>query len=379
MNSATRIVPHSGSRSAPTSALPQHCFTSEEWHRRDLERVFSRRWLFAGHTSQIPNIGDFFTYEIDKESIVVARGEDLRIRAFHNSCRHRGSRICTARAGNTKVFVCPYHQWTYGLDGHLVTARLMKDVDKSQYSAVPVWVEEWNGMVFLNLSADQPSPVAEHLKHVDFSAFCLDQTRVVYDKTYALASNWKLAAETYNECYHCAGVHREMVQIIDPLKDLEAWDDANGGDDYVIFTPDMTSAVIKDGARTLSINGDYVCKKPLGNGRDWLSPIAAVSWFPQFGLFVYPDRAETLTWIPVSPGKCLFRSTWSVHKDAVEGKDYTVEGLIEMGDLLNSQDGITCETAQRGIESSGYRPGPYHPIFEAPLRGFNRLYLQHVS
>jgi Rieske 2Fe-2S family protein len=255
----------------------------------------------------------------------------------------------------------------------------MGDIDKSLYSAVPVWVDEWNGMLFVNFSPDEPRPVADHLRNADFSAFALDQTRVVQDRTYPVASNWKLAAETFQECYHCPNLHPEFATLVDPLKDLEAWDEAETEDDYVIFTRDMTSAIIKQGTRTFSMTGDIECQKPLGNGRDWRREISALSWFPQFGMFVFPDHAVTYSWKPVSPTTCLFRSTWLVHKDAVEGKDYELEKLIKFGDLLNHQDARACEVAQLGVQSSGYRPGPYHPVFEGPVRGFNRIYLMQVA
>jgi Rieske 2Fe-2S family protein len=117
MNNPGRVVPHSASKDAPTMSLAQEYFTSPEIHQRDLDRVFKRRWLFAGHASQILKAGDFFTYELDKDSVLIVRDKDARINAFHNVCRHRGSRICTEQSGNTKAFLCPYHNWVYGLDG----------------------------------------------------------------------------------------------------------------------------------------------------------------------------------------------------------------------------------------------------------------------
>jgi phenylpropionate dioxygenase-like ring-hydroxylating dioxygenase large terminal subunit len=379
MASTPRVVPHSQSKVAPSFALPQAYFTTEEWHQRDLERVFRRRWLFVGHASQLARTGDFFTYEIANENILVARSTDSTIHAFYNTCRHRGSRICTEPSGNVKAFMCPYHNWVYGLDGRLVTARQMTELDKSHYSAVPVWSEVWNGMIFVNFSPDRPQPVAAYLSKVELSSFALDQTRVVHDRTYTVASNWKFAAETFAECYHCRHVHPELVALVDPLKDLEAWDDADAGNDYVIFSADLTSAIVKPGTRSFSMSGDVECQVPLGNGKDWRREIAALSWFPQFGIFVFPDHAVTYSWTPVSPTVCLFRSTWLVHENAVEGKDYDLPKLIKFADILNHQDARVCEVVQLGVKTSGYRPGPYHPVFEGPVRGFNRVYLQHVT
>ena len=376
-----RVVPHSEADGAPTIALAQPYFTDPRWHRRDLELVFKRRWLFVGHATQLANVGDFLTYDIDKESVVVARANDGELHAFHNSCRHRGSRLCSATSGNAKAFMCPNHAWTYGLDGRLKTAARMPDLDKQLYSAVPVWVETWNGMVFINLSPEKQRSVAEHLRGVSFDRYALDRTKIIFERTYEVNSNWKLCAETYNECYHCALTHPGLVSLIDPLKDLEAWDDADagGGDDFVIYTSDMRDAIIKPGTRSFTMDGQIACRKPLGNGVDWQDEIAALSWYPQFGVFAFPDHAYTLSWKPVSADKTLFRSTWMVHEDAIEGVDYDVKTIIALGDITNEEDTEVCENAQRGIESSGYRPGPYHPIFEGPVRGFNKVYLSQVG
>jgi Rieske 2Fe-2S family protein len=163
---------------------------------------------------------------------------------------------------------------------------------------------------------------------------------------------------------------------MDPLKDLEAWDDSAQSDDYLIYTTDMRDALTQAHFQTFSLDGELVSKKSLGAGGP---EMAALGWFPQFGMFVFKDHAVTYSWTPLTATTCHFRSTWLVHKDAVEGSDYVPEKVIEFAELLNVQDQKVCEVAQLGIESSAYRPGPYHPVFEGPVRGFNRVYLQQVG
>ncbi len=379
MNDLQRVVPHSQSEDAPNFALDQAYFTAPEWYRRDIDLVFKARWLFVDHSSRLQKAGDFVAYGLDRESVLIARGADGRINAFHNSCRHRGSRICSQSSGNARAFMCPYHNWTYNLDGSLRAAPRMVGIDKADYPAVPVWVEEWNGMIFINLSVDKPQTVSRYLAGMDLAKYALQRTKVVHDRTYTVASNWKLAAETYNECYHCANTHPTLCSLIDPLKDLEAWDDANAGDDYAIFAADMRDAIIKPGVKTFSMDGALECTKPLGDTGDWHDAIAALSWYPQFGMFVYPDHAVTYSWKPISENQTLFRSTWLVHEDAQEGVHFDLARLIEFGDLTNEEDTVICENAQLGIQSAGYRPGPYHPVFEGPLRGFNKVYLNQVG
>jgi len=373
-----RVVPHSQSATAPRTALEQHYYTSPEWHQRDLDLVFKNRWLFVGHASQLPNHGDFITFEIGKESVVIAREKD-KLHAFYNSCRHRGSRLCTQDHGNVKAFTCPNHAWTYGLDGSLKIAPRVTEIDKSQFSAVPVAVEEWHGMIFIHLAKTQPNTVAGYLAAANLGRYALQRTKVVLDKTYHLNSNWKLAGETYNECYHCGHTHPALCSLVDPLKDLEAWDDTSTADDFAMYTDDMRDAIIKPGTRTFSMDGQLVCQKPLGADGEWHNEIAALSWFPNFGIFVYPDHAVTYSWMPVAHDQTLFRSTWLVHEDAVEGKDYDLAALTALGDVTNVEDKVVCENAQKGIETAGYIPGPLHSVFEGPLRGFNKVYLDYVN
>jgi Rieske 2Fe-2S family protein len=378
MATAERFVPFRRTVEAPTTALPQPYFTSPAWHQRDIELVFKRQWLFVGHGSQIAKPGDYFTYQLDKDNVVIARNADGTIHAFHNSCRHRGSRICTEASGNAKVFICPVHSWVYGLDGKLKVTPKM-DVDKTQYPAIAVRVEEWHGMIFINFAEDEPRSVAERLKRTDLDHFNLGHTKVIYDRKYILKANWKFSAETFIECYHCAPNHPTLMKLMDPLKGMEAWDPRKATDDLVIYSGDISCDFLQPNFKSFTADGEFKCKKPLGDGVNWRPEIAGLGWYPQFGMFASPDHAYTMSWKPIAAGLSEFRSTWMVHEDAVEGVDYNIDEVVALGDLINEEDKRVCENYQIGVESSGYRPGPYHPVFEGPVRAFNYLYLRQVG
>jgi Rieske 2Fe-2S family protein len=381
-------VPHSrDDPTLPVSPLARDYYVAEQWHERDLELVFRRRWLFAGHASQVAESGQFFTFELGPDSVVVSRTADGRIAAFHNVCRHRGTKFCQERSGRVKNFPCPYHGWSYGLDGQLVLAPKMgPDFDRRKFPAKPVWIEEWNGMLFVNLAAEEPErSVADALANADFSRYDLANTKVVAERVYEVESNWKIAAETFAECYHCQINHPELCRVLDPLGDLEAWEDAESGEDdvysgdYLIYTEDLGPAM-KDGAVTLSMDGKFVCKRLLGSAGHPPHENGAMSWFPHFGMFVQPDYATTFSWLPVSPTRAVFRSTWLVHADARDGIDYDVDELVGFMHVTNVEDKELCRIAQEGICSTAYdNSAPYHPVFEAPVRGFLRTYLDHVG
>ncbi|MGD6741814.1 aromatic ring-hydroxylating oxygenase subunit alpha [Streptomyces sp. BH106] len=381
-----KSIPFSGEDdSLPQTPLTQAQYTSPEWHEYDLKHVFGRRWLFAGHGTQIKKPGEFFTFALGHESVIVSRTKSGEIRAFHNSCRHRGTRVCQETSGRKKYFTCPFHGWSYDLEGQLKVAPIMPDsFDKSRFPLKPVWSEEWAGMIFLNLSPEKPAgSVADHMRGIDLSPYQLDRTKVIADVTYEIDSNWKITAETYQECYHCALNHPELVRVIKTEEDLEEWAAAEGvqdttDKDFLIWTSDAGPGM-QEGAVTFSMDGQYVSKKMLGDGSATL-PCAALSWFPNLGFFVQPDYAVTTSWLPTSPTTSVMRSTWLVHEDAVEGEDYTIEGVKEIMDVTNEQDKRLCRLAQLGVNSSGYdNSAPYQPQLEAPVRGFLDTYLDIVE
>ncbi len=311
MTSAEEIaktIPFSGEDSSlPSNPLTQLQYTSPEWHEYDLKQVFGRRWLFAGHASQIKRPGDFFTFSLGRENVIVSRTKAGGIKAFHNSCRHRGTQVCQETSGRKKYFTCPFHGWAYDLEGQLKVAPMMPD--------------------------------------------------------------------TFDE----------LVRIIKPQTDLEEWGEPDGADglptkDYLIWTADAGPGM-REGAKTFSMDGQFVTKKLLGD-RELGNPLpcAALSWFPALGFFVQPDYAVTTSWLPTSPTTSVMRSTWLVHEDAVEGVDYTADDVAELIDVTNEQDKALCRLAQLGVNSSGYdNSAPYQPQLEAPVRGFLNAYLDHIE
>jgi phenylpropionate dioxygenase-like ring-hydroxylating dioxygenase large terminal subunit len=370
----------------PRGPLSREYYTSEGWYERDLERVFRQRWLFAGHASEVSDPGQFFTFELGTDSVIVSRANSGELKAFHNVCRHRGSRVCQESAGHVKGFRCPFHGWSYGLDGTLkVASKMPPEFDKSSFPLRPVWLEEWNGLCFISLADERPGSVSEALASADFSDYGLARTKVIADRVYHTAANWKLVAETFGECYHCAINHPGMCRVLDPFGDIEAWDDADAVNespddgDYVLYTPDVTPAMIH-GAVTMSTDGQLVCQRRLGALDRPQSENAGVFWFPNFGMFAQPDYAITFSWLPTSPTTTIFRSTWSVHEDAVEGQDYDPENVAEFEHQINVEDTDLCGVVQLGVSSQAYdNSAPYHPVFEAPLRGYMRTYLEHVT
>ena len=195
---------------AKATPLPNWCYTSSEFYRREVERIFRRVWNYAGHASQIPQLGDYFTIDIAGAPVVVIRGDDGEIRAFHNSCRHRGSRVAWDE-GNCKNLTCPYHNWTYARDGALIATPLIDEEDgfsHADYPLLPVLLDSWAGFLFVNFDPDC-APLADTLGDLPANCAVYSPENMVCArrKTYSVEGNWKLYFENYNDSLHIPFVH----------------------------------------------------------------------------------------------------------------------------------------------------------------------------
>lgn len=215
---------------AEANHLPSWCYTSEAFFRRERETVFSRVWNFLGRVDLIPDAGDYFTREVAGAPLIILRGSDGNVRAFANSCRHRGARLLAGAGKCEHSISCPYHSWTYALDGKLIGARGMRgvaDFDKGDYGLLPVRLETWNGFLFVTLDSDAPD-LAFYLGDLPRLLECYDFANMVCTRRqpYSVASNWKLITENSMEDYHTATVHRNSIgaQTIELVSGAGNWD-----------------------------------------------------------------------------------------------------------------------------------------------------------
>jgi phenylpropionate dioxygenase-like ring-hydroxylating dioxygenase large terminal subunit len=374
--------PETGNDGLPLTALSREFYTSPEWFQRDIERVFRRRWLFVCHGSEVKAAGDYTTFELGDDSIVVARDQHGQINAFHNVCRHRGTRFCDPGCGHVKAFVCPFHTWTYNLDGTLRGAPHMPGLDKTQYGAKRVWCEVWNGMVFINFMNEKPTPVAAYLRGADLESHRLDHAKVIEARDYPTDANWKINGETYQECYHCAVVHgASLGRLLTDVTNHTAYSnvaDPSQDAEYMIYSADMRGGSLKPGVETQTWDGKLASKRLLGDGPE-PQPPRLLSWFPSFSVGAFPDYAFIIDWVPVSATRTNFRTRWLVHEEAVEGVDYEREDILRMADTFNLEDKLIVNRAQAGVNSSAYVGGPYQRPFEDDTRKYIRQYLSLVK
>ena len=385
----------------PGGPLERDFYVAPTVFDADLARIFHRHWLFAGYAFQVPKPGDFFTYRIGTESIVVLRDRGGEIRAFHNVCRHRGSQICKTESGNAHRLVCPYHRWTYELDGSLVLdTRREFGVDKEGLSLRPVSIVNAGGLLFISFSAEPPD-FSDTLATISrkMKPHAIERAKIAHQIDYVVKANWKIVFENNRECYHCPPNHKEYnTAAYDVQRDAAMLDPT--------LQPGMDAIVARANARFRSLGLDegdamstmtgnaFRCHrtpvmegfvtqsmdgKPLsclmGDIKEWDSGTLRTTVFPNFWQHTNCDYAAAARLTPLGPNETHVRGYWLVDAKAVEGKDYTLERLLPIWDITNRQDWTICEAQQLGVSSRAYVPGPFSKVRERNVALFLDWYL----
>ena len=356
---------------AGAKTLPQQYFVSPEVFAREQEKIFSRQWVCVGHQSEIVKAGDYFVREVAGESLIIVRDKRGEIHGLFNVCRHRGTRLCEERNGHFSAIQCPYHAWTYGLDGRLIGAPHMDDVPgfvKADYSLHAMNLALWEGFIFVSL-ADAPAPLEEWFAPLTgkFTHWNLPKLRSAKRVEYDVQANWKLIFENYSECYHCPGVH-PMLSKVSPYDSAE--NDLCEGP----FLGGFMS--ITNGAG-LTMSGK-TCALPVGDIRsEDHARVFYYSIFPNMLLSMHPDYVMVHQLWPKSPERTLILCDWFFHPEAFDRDDFHPNDGIDFWDMTNRQDWHVCELSQQGISSRAYRPGPYSPRESIPA-AWDREYLRYV-
>ena len=382
------------------NAITQAFYTDPDIYARDISEIYLKCWLYAGHISEIPNVGDWFLFELANESVIIIRSAEDEVNALLNVCRHRGSKVCIEKKGCSKILVCPYHAWGYGLDGKLRGAPHMgDDFKKEDISLKKIHTEILDGMIHINF-AEQPSSfdlvrngIAECLK-----PYRLENAKVAHKETYPINSNWKLAVENYTECYHCNPSHPEYsrghslsqpdarsVELMETMMsqaavcglsdktvnrtylNAEAFGADYSYERYPMWRGHITGS--DDGKPVAPLMGDI--KDYDGGTTDFqVGPVC-------FAL-AYCDHVVIYKFTPISQDKSECEMTWLVNGDAVEGKDYDKDRLIWLWDVTTHADKRIIENNSKGVNSRFYEPGPLSEM-EAFTWTFLSWYLDTIK
>jgi Rieske 2Fe-2S family protein len=383
-------------------ALPRAFYTDPLIFERDLQRMLLRHWFCAGHASSIPHAGDFFLVDLGPESVILCRDREGAVHALLNVCRHRGSRVCVARSGTVAGggFTCPYHAWSYGLDGHLRAAREMPDsFNREEAGLKRLAIRVLEGLIFVSFANDPPAlDDAAAALAATAGAHGWAQAKVAHRASFEIHANWKLAVENYMECYHCQPSHPEFARR------------------HVYARPGSQSAALEDTARARSealgihisdVDGyglrarpgqesTAVMRSALFAGHatasaDGLPLAPLMGSFPAFDgcstyidigplsdFLAYPDHGLIYRFIPRSVLRTEMEVLWLVDGSAVEGRDYSVERLTWLWQITSVEDKQIIERNQEGVNSHFYEPGPYS-LQEEYANRFVEWYLADIG
>ena len=341
--------------------MPGEFYTSPAILEEERTRLLPNMWHCAGRSSALSGTGAFIVREIAGESIIIVRGKDGELRAFFNICRHRGTRLCTRAGGQfSETIQCPYHAWTYGIDGRLIGAPHMNEVegfDKKDYPLHRAAIAEWEGFVFVNV-ARNPRPFAEWFAPLlgRLSRYALADLDVGHSVKYEVNANWKLVFQNYSECLHCPMIHPELstkMPYTSGANDLIEGPFLGG---YMELTHDSATMSGRACGRLVSDSLPSDDRK-----RAYYYTI-----MPNMLLSIHPDYVNYYMLTPLAVDRTLVESEWMFARSNAGHAAFNPADAIEFWDVTNRQDWAICEQSQAGISSSRYEPGPYSPRESMP-------------
>lgn len=393
----------------PGHMLPAEFYYRPDIFEADLNGLFRHEWILVGVSADVPEPGDVLTVEVASSSVIIVRGDDEVIRAFHNVCRHRASRLLEAGASSVGKLVCPYHQWTYELTGELLFAKNMgTDFDRHNCSLHSVHLREVGGLLFICLANEAPKGMDELAEVVQprLAPYDLNNAKVAHEESIVEHCNWKLTVENNRECYHCAVGHPELTRSYpvaalgcsmdeldaDEAEKVEAYKQkrkaifadwaARGLDSEFYGRTDSdkdtyfsTERLLIDGrGESATLDTRVASQKLLGDIQDKdrgdLSMWTHTSWSHFFC-----DHAVVVFITPLSADRTRVTTKWLVHQESVEGSDYDLDNLTKVWQATNREDSVFVERQQSGVCSPAYVPGRYSPFLEAYVDSFASWYL----
>jgi Rieske 2Fe-2S family protein len=363
-----------------TPTLERAAYTSPARFEQERERIFHRGWMFVCHTSAVPS-GGRRVFDVVGESVIVTRDREGHVHAFANACRHRGAQLCephdvtmSPEACRAPSIQCPYHAWTYALDGRLLSTPRV-DSGEIDRATNPLWsyrADEWNGMVFVSLDSAGAS-LREWLLAETPYVFEFENLRIadmiVAQRTVAdVAANWKIIVENYQECLHCAVVHPELVEIV-PLYQSGR-----------VVDPDRADGAVQivDGGNSFSPTGTEDLPTVPGIRPERVDLYRGTVVFPNLFLDITGTSISLTAMFPVAPDRTIVVGEYLFSPEVVDPNDPAVRDIVAFNELVGAQDYTVCEGVQRGVSSRSFTCGTLTSK-DALVTDFNQHYRSHID
>jgi len=345
-------------------SLPRDAYWDGAFFEREQNAIFWNEWFLVGRVEQFERPGAYRVVDIAGESVIVLRGRDGALAGFLNLCRHRGSRLLCGDGTVRDVIRCPYHGWTYALDGSLkATPFIAPEAVPPEIDGLHrVDVDEWGGFVFVRVKKDERSPNRGTLRaqigaaHERTARYPLAELRIGRTLHYEVAANWKVVLENYNECYHCAGVHPELCRLVPAFK-------ANGGAGL-----DWENGIAhRAGTYTFTESGTSSRAAFAGLNDDERERHKGELIYPNFMLSLACEHVAAFTLWPQSPSATVIVCDFLFHPDEMREPSFDPSDAVAFWDRVNGQDWKICESVQDGMRSQAFEFGYYAPMEDASL------------
>jgi Rieske 2Fe-2S family protein len=362
----------------PMGTLPGTAYTSDATWQAEREQLFSSEWICVGREEEIAHPADFMVRPVGTESIIVARSKDGGLRAYYNVCAHRGTKLCDDGAGQhakSGVFKCPYHAWTFDLEGHCVGTPNVHEEEGFDKSTRPLWkvaIDTWEGFIFVNLSDEGPAEGLDEYfarnpegdPHA-YSRWQMKRLRVGYKIEYTVAANWKIVLDNYQECLHCPSVHPELVQLVPRFR--KGLVEAEWG------------AELAKGAQSLTMTGK-TSRPPLpGLEEHDKGRYFGLQLYPTLLLNLHADCVMTYRVEPIDPGHTRIVSEYLFDPEVMAEDDFDPRDIVDFWDMVSRQDWEICERQQTGIGSRAYAKGGVYPWNDRWVYEFNKRYAESMG
>lgn len=360
--------------------LPGRYYVDPGVHQLERERIFASMWTCAGRADDLPRPGSFVCTTVAGESILLTRDGDDTLRAFYNVCRHRGARLCDEPRGERASVRCPYHAWTYGLDGRLLGAPMMPELtahafDLELAALVAVELECWGGMIWLRLgggtgsAADQlDREVAARLGDGSLlDRYRLDRLRTGRTIEYQVAANWKLVVENFMECSHCAAMHPELCRVVPGFRDgVGSFPSGSRG---IELAPDVEA---------FSLSGRRSRPRLAGLREEDARRVHGVVLLPNVLMLLVPDHVVLLVLSPETATRTRVRCDWLFDPDEAARLDFDPTDAVALFDAVNRQDWRVLELTQEAMGSRSWSGGFFAPS-ERHVRAFDDFVLTRLA
>lgn len=363
-------------------SLPGRYYADPGIYQRERDRIFARLWIYGGHIDQLAEPGSILNPTIADESILIVRGQDREIRAFYNVCPHRGARLATGdNAQCTKLLQCPYHAWSFALDGRLAASPMLDDLeargfDRSAYGLRPIAVDVWHGMIWINLDA-APPPLAPQLQASvesrfgdapTFERYTLESLRHVAARDYVVATNWKLVIENFMECTHCGPMHPDLVRLVPAFRTGKA--SYHNGGQGVMLAPGAEAFSMSEQARYPRLSGLLV---------EDMRRFHAFVIRPNVMMVLVHDHVVVFRLLPLGPDRTHIRCQWLFDPAAVAPPYFDPSDAVTLFDTVNRQDWEVLEQTQAAMGSRAFEHGGILGPSEEHLREFDDYVLALIE